>query len=393
MKYLILFLLVILLNACELHKWDLDRDDFKTTEEIILNNKYNIISQLDLKAVDNSGNYHFVLDSSNMVFKCELDVESFLIKKQSLVSPQNVRAYWRDNAQEILLYESNDNSPNLPVFTKKDDNQIYSISYSDIKYLFNTYPNPGSVQEIQLFDFAVAKNDDIFACGFSKQLNQKPRAFVLKMNKYLKIDWMRPLWPNTRASHIFIDPLDDYLILDGQEVDGGYTFVNKIQPIKLGKITNKQHSALGGNRGHHTIQHQGNIYHIGIYKYPPYNPAIVHYDTNLNNLGYYALSTKNCNNPAIIVNRKNAVVAAYSENENYTHLTEINPDIKANSKIWCNRFNGNENYRLLDLVQTKDFGFLLLMQHKNTGEIKIIKTDEEGATRAHPYVQNNPNCY
>jgi hypothetical protein len=389
MRNLALLLFFLLLNACDLHKWELDRDDFRTTEQL-LNKSYNVTPQLDLKS-DSLGNYLFALNSGSQTYKCELDTESFLITDTLLDRRQVVRAFREDKTQQILLYESD--SLQLPVITRKAGKEESIIKYWEIVDYFNK--TVGKAETIQLFDFAVAENGDIFACGFSRQTigPRIPWAFLMKLNNSLQIEWVRPFLQNAKASHILIDPTDNNLILDGQSADGDFTFIAKMVPQKLGKLTLQKHNTLGGNRGHNVTQHEGDIYHIGMYKDPPFSPVIIHYNSNLIDLGFYVLGTENCYSPVLLVNRNNALVAAFSENERNIHITEMNAIVASNSKIWCNRFDGNEDYRLLDLVQTKDFGFLMFMQHKNTGQLKIIKTDEEGATRPHPYVQNNPDCF
>ncbi len=371
LKYLLIFLFVILFDlACNLDKWDLDRSDFLTYESTL--NESFVMSRRKNMYLDKDGTYLLPMNQDNNVYFSKIDLGKKEIQK--IIGADNHYSYALSVSNDTtFIIENSGRDSRIRCLDKK-----FELIKENIEIFSRINSQIGLLDSLQLLDLCMS-GQYLYACGFIKQTIGKRRSFVIKVNKALDILWFKTYNNNATAFNLK-SAKNGFIYFDGNRE--GYTYIAKINSDgKLLKLVD--HAELSGELGHDVLVLNSRVYHLGVYKNFPYSPVIVSYDLDLGSSWFKEYPHQYCRRPMISTNRSNSLILAFKKAPNSMILAEVDP--YTGDFIWCNDFLDNEDQLPLDVLQTYDFGYLILSQNQLSGQLKLIKTDEEGATRIHPF--------
>lgn len=287
--------------------------------------------------------------------------------------------YFYDNQYYIL--SQNENGPNLIVLDLE-----YNIvdSKNDFKDYFNSEYN--KIDSLIGFDFYLDElSGDMMIGGhlisFGNQLN-----FVVALNSDLF-----PLWYRIHlfdASTYAIEKYNDLWIYSGKELEKNFIIIedsegNQFSNYTLGNFRDKKTCDI-------TIINE-NIILTGSSEW---GAQLVNFkfDTKLERMRNKSLKNEYAEGIMSIRNKyNNLVTLGIDKKRNLIFASERNQTIE--QQFWCNEYVASEFEQPLNIIEDKDIGYAILSMYSNdqgqSFQLRLIKTDEEGATRQSPF---NDKC-
>lgn len=236
----------------------------------------------------------------------------------------------------------------------------------------------GAVNQVVIHDMTVS-NDIYILAGEVKQTIGEPRTILIGMSRSLQPLWVRTYISNSFATNVETSMSGDIFI---SGVRNGHNYILKTN-ISETIFFVRDFIEIGRDSVSDMKYQNGRLYFTSCLKQYPFKTRVVSFDDNLKEIWFVDLSTIDTNHPVITLNRNGNLVIGYAS-YSIIYLTEL--DNQFGTNVWCNRYAKDKNYAPKGVIQTGDFGYLMLSESSN-GEQLVIKTDEEGATRLHPFSQ------
>lgn len=360
-------------SSCDLVQWDLEKIEY-SNYEVGSNDPVGFSPLYNTVVIEN--------DENLLSWAGRLDPACGLINYFSIDSTFNFNVL-QNGYQSNVLYQDFDTL--LMVFNAKPKEvlvqSILSNSllnqYSDLDYFVNM--KLGSVVELAIHDI-VRFEDKYFLVGQVKQTIGEARSILIALTRSLEPLWVRTYISNSIATNIEVSPSGE-VYLSG--IRNGHAFIIRTN-IDGSVFEIRDYTILGRDSAMDMIFHNGTLFYTSCLNEYPFKTRVVSFSNSLDVNWFVDLKTIDTNHSIIEINRNQNVVIGYAS-YSLVFLTEL--DRFNGGTQWCNRFSNDSNYAPKGILQTSDFGYFLVSESTD-GRYRLFKTDEEGATRLHPFLNS-----
>ncbi len=359
-------------GSCDLIQWDLDKIEYSNYEVpsglgMIFAPAYKteIIEQIDIgyswAGKENMACGLTSYQDRDSIFNLEILRQDYL-SNCMYQDKDTVLMAFNGNGKVSLLQFGLDGVP------------IYE--YLDLVLYVNS--KLGSVSQLVIHD--IARYDDIYLLvGELKQTIGEPRTILIGMSRSLDPIWVRTYISNSFATNVEVSDIGDFFI---SGIRNGHNYILKTN-IDGSIFQIRDFNLLGRDSLSDMKYYNETLYFTSCFNEYPYKTRLVSFDKDLKENWFVDLSTIDTNHPVMDVNRNGNLVIGYAS-YSILFITELNSHFGSN--LWCNRYPKDRIYFPKGIIQTSDNGYFMLSESAD-GEQFVIKTDEEGATRLHPFSQ------
>lgn len=371
LNFIILFYLLSI-SSCDLIHWDLDKIEYSNYEvasgpERIFAPDYKteIIEQAD-KGYSWAGKENMacgltIYQDNDSIFNLEILRQGYL---------SNFMYQDRDTILMALNGDSRVSLLQLGLDGNINDEYLDLVLYVDSML--------GSVSQLMIND--ITRFADVYIlAGELRQTIGEPRSILIGMTRSLHPIWVRTYISNSFATNVEISE-DGEIYCSG--IRNGHNYILKTN-LEGNFFKIRDFNVLGRDKVSDMKYYNEALYFVSSFISYPFKTRIVSFNKDLNENWFIDLPTIDTNHPVLDVNRHGNLVIGYAS-YSILFLTEL--DSHFGSTIWCNRFAKDRIYSPKGIIQTQDYGYFMLTESTD-GEQLVIKTDEEGATRLHPFGQ------
>lgn len=376
--YIFVFIVASLVSSCRLDQWNLDKKEIINFEKLYTEIKVVPQQKAGLFQLDN-GHLLTALSDGSDVSIYEFNEKGEIEFNKKIAAGIEASDFISVKKRYYLLYNQ-DNKSHIAAINK--DYSIYKFQ-EELKTFIDTAYNQISAfaaHDIQ-YDKSTGK---LLICGSLLSFGRQ-YAFVMGLNLDLK-----PLWINLyfkSATAYEIKPFYDdrfvvlgargneiYLISDNKDQDSLQIrtideFTGYESKVRLATINNKLY--ISGTLGHNNTR---------IFRYL--------YDINKDfDYEYYISGSSKC---PIVASFEGDIIAVTADP--YNSVINISNNSNGITTMWCNQYSSTRYEIPLSIIKSNKIGYYILSLGSKDGEIyhpRIIKIDDEGATRLSPY---NENC-
>lgn len=368
--YILSFFLFV--TSCDLPHWDLDKIEYRNFElPSELEMVYGPTYKTEIVEHENMGYFW----AGRMSLVCGLTSYQY---RDTLFDLKLLRQGYYSNVMypdkdTILMAFSGD--ANLSVLQIGFDGSFINEYLNLFMYVKTEI---GAVNQVVIHDMT-CYNDIYLLAGEVKQVIGEPRSILIGMSKSLQPLWVRTYISNSFATNVETSISGDIFI---SGIRNGHNYILKTD-INETIFMIRDFNEIGRDSVSDMKYQNGRLYFTSCLNQYPFKTRIVSFDNNLKEIWFVDLPTIDTNHPVITLNRNGNLVIGYAS-YSIIFLTEL--DSQFGSNAWCNRYAKDKIYAPKGVIQTKDFGYFMVSESSN-GEQLVIKTDEEGATRLHPFSQ------
>jgi hypothetical protein len=370
MKICLACILMFSLASCDLLQWNLDKIEYSNFEvtssgPVGFSPEYNTTILEDQKSSYSWGGSY--LQSSGLI-------KYFL--QDTIYNYKEVQIGYNSN---VLL---NDNDTILIAFNAPDRivlNQFHPSTSLIQEYdsLFEyVYAKLGLVIELRINDIERLNNIYLLT-GQVQQTIGEQRSILIAVTRNLEPLWLRTYISNSFATNIECT-LNNDIYLTG--IRNSHNYIIKTN-LAGNYFEIRDFPDLGRDNFSDMEIKEQTIFFTSCLKEYPFKIRVVSFSNDLKVNWFMDLPREDSNHPVIEINKNGNIIETHAS-YNLIYLTEI--ESQFGSILWCNQFMNDKFYSTKGILQTSDSGYFIVSE-SNEGEFKVIKTDEEGATRLHPF--------
>ncbi len=369
----ILLVFFISCSSCDLLQWNLEQVEYSNYERA---SGIQVGSSPKFKTEiieDEEIGYYWpgiVNQSGGLI---NYSINDALFQFQGIRQGYNSNTIIRDN-DTILLAFNGDSLVSLLQFKLdvgflKESSDLFSFINSKLGLVTRL-----SIQDMHRY------NDIYLLAGEIMQTVGGSRSVIIAVTRKLEPLWVRTYISNSFSTNIEVTK-EGEIYLAG--IRNGHNYILKTN-ISGDYFDIRDFTLLGRDSVSDMRFHNGSLYFTSCFNQYPFKTRIVSFDRDLKLNWFVDLSTIDTNHPVMELNRNGNLVIGYAS-YSLVFISELNSSFGTN--VWCNRFEQDRNYFPKGIIQTADFGYFLAAESANQ-EYIVIKTDEEGATRLHPFRQS-----
>lgn len=368
-------LALALMTSCNLNRWDLEENEILNFEKTLATLDLSEQSKFGLRAADDN-KIKLIASSDDVVYGYTLTEEGMFDSSVKISDGEQCSGSLtiRDTSYVII-----NEGANSAIYILSPDYEILKMQDQLEAYIDTAYNN---IDSLVIRDLALVDTlPEILLTGYVTSVGSRI-SFAMGVDKALN-----PMWIQTHdfgGSGNSIDYVDDHsYAYTGSHGVQSFLILDDRYGAKYRRINTNRTSGYAYDN---ILASDGSIYVSGRAEYLL---ATYSFDKNLNEQSKTILSEEDVTYTDLFKNDAGQLIVSAATDTSLM-LSELSlPDLAVQ---WCNRFSVTQSSISINATASSEIGYYIMSLQAATNGVynpRLIKTDQEGATRISPFT---PQC-